>query len=194
LHVSLRRRALLGAAAAVPAALSLTVPTAASAAPAPATQPEDDPSPDRFCSTSLLTPAEMDAGVTSTVVCYDTLDDSLRSVGVDPAAVPASLSSGQVVALSGEGFVAVHHRNNNGLGESLSIRGSECNGGGLNFGPGDYWNDAFRSTTNRACSTVKHWSEPNYSGDMATTTGIGSSNLGSVSGRVSSIKYFGPAN
>jgi hypothetical protein len=186
----------MGAAAAVPAALAVPVPAVAAEAPPPPSRADlDADPPDRFCTTSLLSAEEMAAGATSTIVCYDTFEASMRSLGVDYSDLPTERSGDQLVTRSGTGgYVAVHFRESWGGGESLAIEGNQCAGGGVSFAPGDYWNDTFRSTSNRACSTVKHWSDADYQGDMVVTSGSALSNLGGVSGRVSSIKYFGPVN
>lgn len=185
-----RRRALIGAAVVVPAALSASAPVAASTAPAPSGQ--EDPGA-TYCATTMLSAEQIDAGVRSTIVCFDSLDESLRSVGLDPGTVTRSASGVPQAALNAGGLVAVHYDNVNGQGLYLNINGSGCNGGGVSFAPWEFWNDRIRSTAHRGCSTIKHWAEPQYQGDMVATTG-GVTNLGSLAGRVTSVRYFGPVN
>lgn len=163
----------------------------ASAAPAP---PEQEEPGTTYCITTMLTPEQMDAGVTSTIDCFDSLDESLRSVGIDPGTVARSSSGVPQVALNSGGLVAVHYENSNGQGKYLNINGTTCEGGGVSFAPGDEWNDRIRSTSHRGCSRIKHWADVEYQGEVLLTSGAGIANLGSLSGRVSSMRYYGPAN
>jgi hypothetical protein len=182
-----RRRALIGAAAAVPTALSVAPSVAAAAIVAPA--PPEEPASSTFCSTVLLTPDELAAGVMSTVRCYPTLDESLSAIGVTPMGATTLASSDGAIANGG--VIALHYDGDGGRGTPLSIGGTECNGGGLSFPAGHPWNDRIRSTAPRGCSTAKHWTEPDYQGATETVVGPGTGNLsGALAGRVSSVRYY----
>lgn len=170
--------------------LASFVSTAHAAPPETASEPENT-----YCSTNLLTPAEMQAGVTSVIHCYPTFDASLGAVGVRaPAGVTASAA---METADVSGLVAIHYKMNNGIGQYLAIAGTTCNGGGISFNAGDPWNDVITSTRHQSCSQVKHWSDANFSGAEETTNG-GSGTIVTlrsvVAGQVSSIKYFGPVN
>ena len=168
--------------------LASIVGTAHAASGAAADGPQDT-----YCSTQLLTPAQMNAGVHSVVTCYSTLAASLTAVGVS-----TNVTASDLMQTSGDisGLVAVHYKMSNGTGQYLAIAGTNCNGGGVSFNGGDPWNDVITATRHQGCSQVKHWSDANFSGSEETTNGGSGSivALRAVAGQVSSIKYFGPTN
>ena len=189
MRASRRRRVLIGAAAAVPSALAVSSPATAAAARPTAPPPRQEPSPE-YCSTLALTPEQLDAGALSTVTCYPTYEESLRAIGAEPLATSGAGASADEVA-DGDGVIALHFENPSGDGSPLTIGGSSCNGGGVSFPVGSAWNDRIRATAPRGCSTVKHWTEPDYSGPTDTVTGSGTRSLsGALAGRVSSIRYY----
>lgn len=149
----------------------------------------------RFCSTRMLSPAELEAGVRSVITCYDDFAQSLNAVGikgVSPTARPDTVSTND-----GSGLVAVHYDGYNGTGSSLSVGGSTCEGGGISFGAGDWWNDRISSTRHQSCSQIKHWTDADYQG-ATQLTNAGSGGLANLNATlndaVSSIKYYGPVN
>jgi hypothetical protein len=137
----------------------------------------------------MLSPAELDAGVRSHVICTDTFAGSLEAQGV-------RLRPGTAQALDGGSYVAIHYDSAQGTGSALSVVGSACDGGGVAFPNGDPWNDLISATRHQACSRVKHWANADFSGTSELTQG-GSSSLQALSAtnnQVSSIRYYGPNN
>lgn len=181
-----RHRALLGAVAAVPTALAVAPPAGSAATTAP---PPDRQEPSTFCSTMMLTPEQLDAGATSTVRCYSTLEESLRAIGVDISPTMRTTSVDDVMS-NGDPVIAVHYESFEPGQVPLAVGGNVCNGGGVSFPAGTYWNDRIRATATRGCSTVKHFTEPDYAGQAETV----SNGLGVLSptlaGRVSSMRYW----
>jgi hypothetical protein len=203
LRASRRRRVLAGAAAAVPAALTVATAQPVAASPpvtaSPPAEPDGQAQP--FCSTELLSAGQVAAGATSTITCYPTLDESLRSIGVDPSPYAGAGNSPEAFAAAAatdpvtdpvgtsDNLLALHYDDVLGRGTVLSIGGSGCDGGGISLNAGDYWNDRIRSTMPQACSKVKHWADANYTGssEMASSP----LNLsGLLAGRVTSIRYY----
>jgi hypothetical protein len=190
-----RRRALIGAAAAVPTALLAAPAAPAAAAPAATAAPPPPPTkagePSLYCSTLMLTPEQLEAHVLSTVQCFDTYDESLRAVGIDPASMTRATSDGATTNAD-QVILAQHYEDPGGQGASLAIYGYKpCNGGGVQFGTTNPWNDRIQSTAPRACSTVKHWTEPDFNGSMDTASGSGTRPLqNGLASKVSSIKYY----
>lgn len=177
---------------------ALTSPALVVAASGPATATASEPEETIHCSTRLLTPAEVEAGVKSQITCSTSISDALAAQGlaVDPASSPDSLGDGPVGTLDSSGLVAIHYDGAYASGSSLSVVGSVCDGGGISFSSGDWWNDRISSTRHQACSTIKHWEHANYTGTAEITqNGSGYySNLGSTNNVVSSIRYYGPPN
>ena len=144
----------------------------------------------------MLSRSEMAAGVRSRIQCFDSFTAALASVGVTD--VPAGTTPANLrTDLDGSGLVAIHYSMGSGGGSSLTIAGSTCDGGGITLPPGDSWSDLIRSTRHQACSTIKHWTNSDYTGTEQTTNGGSTSLLnlnGSLAGHVESIKYYGPVN
>jgi hypothetical protein len=179
----------LGAAAAVPAVFVAQAPPAAAA---PSAEPATDPpvTGDGFCSTTMLTPEEIEQGRTSTVTCYPTFEESLEGVGLEPISEARALTMSDA-QLNADGILAIHYDGPGGMGEPLTVRGSDCGGGGVIFEAGTPWNDRVRSTAPRGCSQIKHWTEPNYTGTVELVGGLPIGSLSpSLAGRVSSMRYW----
>lgn len=156
----------LGAFAAL-AALPAALPLAGSVAPAAAQAPTQ-------CMTRLLSPEQMATGMPSQVRCYRTHAEMLSAAGI------RSLAADQPLA--------THYLDANGLGASLTVYGSSCDGGGVNLsGPYD---DAISSTRHLLCGRIKHFAEPNAGGDHQITTGGLVNMNANMNDRTSSIYYY----
>ncbi|MBI2703899.1 MAG: hypothetical protein HYX32_01210 [Actinobacteria bacterium] len=154
-------------------------------------------SPGRYCTTRLLSPAELDQGVKSVVNCSESFTDAMARAGVrmDPNSTPDAVFVDGVQTRDASGWVAVHYDPYGGSAQGLYVLGTTCEGGGISFNAGDYWNDKISSTRHQSCGTIKHWDANNYTGPAEITTGGSGnlSNLGPMSDRVSSIRYYTPA-
>ncbi len=184
-HVALA----LVSAVAVPA-----LPTVAAAAepPVPSPAPSPAPSPGAgHCVTTLLTPRQMARGATSELRCYPRFDQAMASVGVR---VPRSATPADVAGGGASTLVAIHYDGTNGSGDSLSISGTDCNGGGISLSGG--WNNAISSTAHQLCGQIKHFANTDYSGATSLTEGGWGAvrNVGSLSNDVGSIRYYEPVN
>ena len=142
---------------------------------------------ERHCVTFALSATQIHAGVRSEITCGPTKASALRTAyDQDRNGEPRRMLSSTVLA--------VHYTSWTGTGDSLTIYGSSCDGGGVSFSAGGWWNDKIRSTHHRACSDVKHWVDAGYSGASQITTGANWDvvNLNStLAGQVSSIAYYG---
>jgi hypothetical protein len=181
----------LGAAAAVPVVLTIQAPPVAAETTPPDRRDADPPGDEgSFCSTVMLTPEELDAGVISTVNCYPTMDESLRAIGVDVPAAEVLRAAQSDVALNAD-VVAIHYDDK---GEAMSVGGSTCGGGGVSFGVGHAWNDRIYSTQPKHCSSIKHWVDANYGGVSQAVTPSRQDEIlglnGTLARNVSSIRYY----
>jgi hypothetical protein len=144
----------------------------------------------------LLSPEQLAAGVRSTISCFGTNDEALRSIHVDPARAGSARTAGADGGAELDGashLVAVHYESKNGRGMFLNVGGDSCEGGGMNL-TGD-WNDRVRSTAPRGCSLIKHWVDADYGGASESVSGNQQTptDLVNIGGLVSSVRYFGPA-
>ena len=123
------------------------------------------------------------------MTCYDTYAQVLTSrgaVGVSASITPKGVESSMLLSL---GIIGTHYDGAGATGASLSIQGSDCNGGGLNV-PSS-WNDRISSTTN-GCGAIIHYENINYTGATTTTWTVGATTniSGYMDNRTTSIKYF----
>jgi len=135
----------------------------------------------------MLTPEQLSAGVRSTVRCFATSDEALRDVGLDPSTMRAT-SSGDATT-NATPAVAYHYEYDQGGGTPLIVNGTACNGGGVSFSYGDYWNDRIKATAPRGCSTIKHFADSNFAGATEIVSGP-LTKLNALYGQVSSIRYY----
>lgn len=199
MHLSRRARAVAAAAlGAVPAGAAVLPPVTANAAPGTTAKhsTSTDASsagiptgksgstgrttaparPSRYCIVEATKPVP---GVPTPVAvprCYDSLDASYVAAGIDPADPTGRrrpVSTPSAPKMVGAAFpnqaLAYHYKNLNGLGESLTVYGTDCGGGIVNFGAG--WNDVFQSTKQGKCSQVKHFVNSEASGSSQITSG-----------------------
>lgn len=146
------------------AALALVTAAGAVAAATPVGAQEE---PLRYCTTEALTFAEIDAGVTNEITCYD-----------DPEELPLG-------RMSTAAYVFDFY---SGGGSSLQIT-EPCNGG-VNFASGEWWNNRISSTDLYSCGTAKHWTGANGTGSNQTVTGGGYHNMNAtLDNQTSSIQY-----
>lgn len=120
--------------------------------------------------------------------CYDTYAQVLEATGATN--VPSSLTpatAGEYLLLTS--IIGTHYDGSNATGQSFSVVGDDCNGGGLPVPIG--WNDRISSTTN-GCPTVTHYEHNNYTGSAYNTFGPGTNTniTGYMNNKTSSIKYF----
>jgi hypothetical protein len=170
----------VGAAAAL-GAIAVTVPTARA-----------EPPPAAHCVTQTLPTEQIRRGGTSPTECFSTFDEALASIGVAPERRRSVTPASAGIALAASGIVAVHYEHTGAAGETLTVFG-ECNGSGINMGPGDPWNDRISSTRHQLCGTVKHFADWGATGDYYITTGVWGAirNMnGLLNDRSSSIFYF----
>lgn len=183
-----RRRALsLGALA--PAVAFAATPADAAIGDAGSTSTEV------HCISRAQTLDEVKNGTTTEVKCFGTFAEALRSIGisVDPATDPvqyAAIARSRPVGAT-ESFpydvLAVHYR----PGASLSVYGTDCNGGGIaNLGAYG-WNDVINQTQNFRCGNVKHFRDVNYGDYAGSTTGTYTAPQAAPgSPYISSVAYF----
>lgn len=191
--------AAIGLGATLPTLLSTQV-AAASTVPEPLpniVQPTKVPTPETaYCSTTLLTAAQLRAHQISEIACYATLAESLDAVGIHVASTSAT---GPATNSIDPNLRAIHYDLSGGQGYTqLAVAGTECGGGGITFAADSPWNDMFSSTRHGACSRIKHYDNAGYQGNVCTTTGApdtvnnfdNCANNVVMNNRVSSIQYF----
>ena len=183
---------------ALPVAMAALVGPSVAVGSSAQAQAEAPNEPERYCSTRVLTEAELDAGAKSVITCSTSAESALGLQGYEvPAGLtPEAALSGGVVSYDGTGLVAIHYDGNGATGSSLSVIGTVCDGGGISFSAGDWWNDRISSTRHQACSTIKHWVNSDFSGTAEVTQQPSGwwQTLNATNNQVSSIKYFGPNN
>ena len=94
-------------------------------------------------------------------------------------------------------MLAYHYDAANAQGSPYFVLGSDCAGGGVSFGAGEWWADRISSVRHHGCSAVKHWTGAGNTGASQTTEGgIGAvRNLnGTLNNSVRSIQYLGTVN
>lgn len=191
--------AAVGLGAALPALFSTQV-AAASTVPEPlpkVVQPTKVPTPaTSYCSTTVLTAAQLRAHQLSEIVCYASLAESLDAVGLHVASTSAT---GPATNSIDPGLLAIHYDLSGGQGYTqLAVSGTQCGGGGISIAADSPWNDMFSSTRHGACSRIKHYENPGYQGNVCTTFGApdtvnnfdNCANNVVMNNRVSSIQYF----
>lgn len=88
-----------------------------------------------------------------------------------------------------QNVLAIHYKQTGYAGPSLTINGSSCTGGYVNFsGALASWRNAVVSTRNVFCPVTRHWSGFNKTGAV-DYHGPWEVNLGSLVGSVSSASY-----
>jgi hypothetical protein len=93
----------------------------------------------------------------------------------------------QVSAQASSYTIGIHYTGYNGTGSSITITGSDCNGGYWNAT--GYWVDNIRSSYN-GCPVLVHCDEINLGGHCVATSPIGQiRNLGTLAGKVRSVEY-----
>lgn len=120
--------------------------------------------------------------------CFSSYADVLRSTGAKnvPQSMSPASASGYLALTS---IIGTHYDGTGASGQSFSVVGSDCNGGGLPVPFG--WNDRISSTTN-GCPTISHYENTNYTGSVFNTFGAGTNTniTGYMNNKTSSIKYF----
>jgi hypothetical protein len=128
------------------------------------------------CMTHVLSAQEMRRGVHSEVTCYRTTTEMLAAAGADGFRDVLDVP------------LATHYVDANGSGDSLTVFGASCNGGGTNL-TGE-WNDSISSTLHQLCGRIKHFADANAGGDYQITTGGLVSLSPSMNDRTSSVYYY----
>ncbi|MEO8693871.1 MAG: hypothetical protein ABI658_10155 [Acidimicrobiales bacterium] len=179
-----RRRTVVGLALAASVALSAVV--SIGAASAAVKEPSSTPTSDApHCLTRVTGKLASGELQLSTPQCYATYADVLLRAGVP--AVEKTVGGGGAVALGGTWIIGTHFDGANFTGASISVQGSDCNGGYINLT--GWWANRVSSTLN-GCPTVRHFYWPNLGGTSEDTTGYGG-NLFSLSNLSESIAYLG---
>jgi hypothetical protein len=133
------------------AAASVAMSIVGLPAAAHAAMPRPTKSPTQWCYTNVLSQAELDAKVHNVIRCYS------NEKAMDQAAM------GGVSTLSfSNQRLARHYDTTNTGGNSLSIYGTDCNGGGLSLS-GGAWDNRIRSTQHGACQNIYHYANGSYS-------------------------------
>jgi hypothetical protein len=125
--------------------------------------------------------------ITSTT-CYDTYAEVLKSKGVKNVKADATPATTASATLLSVGIIGTHYDGFGATGDSVSVEGSDCSGGGLNLPT--VWNDRISSTAN-GCPIIVHYQNANYGGATATTYGVGTlTNIGgTMNNQTTSIIY-----
>jgi hypothetical protein len=150
------------------------------------------PAHEQHCATRQLMLEQLRAGARSQVRCFPTFREAMASLDVR-VPTDATLAEQQAVAMQSSSILAVHHDGANGSGDSFSVGGTSCDGGGISLAAGDPWNDRISSTRHRLCTKVKHWVDAGYTGSSQLTEGSDGTlmNLnGTLSNAVTSIRYW----
>jgi hypothetical protein len=93
----------------------------------------------------------------------------------------------QVSAQASSYTIGIHYTGYNGTGSSITITGSDCNGGYWNAT--GYWLHNIRSSYN-GCPHLTHYNEPDGVGYPETTSPTGTtSNLALLANSVESVRY-----
>jgi hypothetical protein len=91
-------------------------------------------------------------------------------------------------SLAADQPLATHYVDANGLGASLTVYGSSCEGGGVNLS--SPYNDVISSTRHLLCGRIKHFADANANGDYQITTGGLANMNATMNDRTSSIYYY----
>lgn len=115
---------------------------------------------------------------------------SIAGVGLASVTGPELFGDASVQAALSQFTLGVHFDAFNGVGSSIAVVGSNCNGG--------YWNTSIAwsnriSSSWNGCPRLRHYDWANRSGASADTTGVGTTdNLPLImSNRTESIAYLG---
>lgn len=180
-----------------------------------------EPAKTEHCVTDILSIDEMARGAVSKVDCFDTYAEVLRVLGyevtdedvtpggpTDPSAQDSrraprgsAANAARGIAVNAASFpvnkLATHFDDLLQNGSSLTVNGTNCDGGGISFGFGNSWNNRIRSTVHYKCHTIKHYPGSSYDGTAYQTTGYWGNPRSmdtTMDREASSIKYFEPVN
>jgi hypothetical protein len=135
-------------------------------------------SPDReeHCVVEVLDQLESGEFVISDPVCFETFAEaafaaSLGTVRLDPGVTPDGLATAPGVVALSTFTLGVHYDGYSGSGSSITVVGSNCNGGYWNTTTA--WDNRISSTWN-GCNRINHHDLPNKGGDSRSTYGAGS--------------------
>jgi hypothetical protein len=126
--------------------------------------------------------------LTSSPRCYETLEAALQSVG---AALPEGLDargsgvSADALVAAASGSIATHFDGADRSGPSITISGTNCNGGWLNLSSS--WVNRISSTLN-GCNAVTFFDGANRSGASEPTNGS-TVNLKGLDDAANSVQY-----
>lgn len=143
-----------------------------------------------YCVTTALPVAAIEAGATSDIECYSTLEEAFASADASAGAGASRAAGGDTAATSQASYLLAIHFDAGVSGYDLLVYGEACDGRGISLA-GDWWNDRISTTQHRYCGTVKHIDHGDYTGDYEITSGgFGSIHfLGPLNNRVSSVRY-----
>lgn len=120
--------------------------------------------------------------------CFDSFAEVLTKLGADDVAAdarPANLDRSQIGLRA---IIGVHYDGGSYDGDSFTVTGSTCTGGGLNVSSA--WNDRISSTVN-GCYRIEHFEHGGFAGATFNTYGSGGSMNGStMNNKTTSIKYW----
>lgn len=158
---------------------SLTAaPSSSGASPAPTRQAE--PAAEGKNCIAQARPIAEKVTNTEPLVCFGTYAEVLEAFGltdVDPDVTPATVTRGEARQLSrpvSRSFpyraLATHYSAIAPTGDSLTISGTNCDGGGVTLdGSNSFINNRVRETRHYACGKIKHYATQNYTGDFQMT-------------------------
>jgi hypothetical protein len=147
---------------------TVAAPAASAENPAPAGPPAvlDD------CAVTIIGQRASGELITTAPRCFETQAEAQR----------ASVASLQNV-------VAIHYKQTNYTGPSLTVNGNSCTGGYINLqGSLASWRNAIVSTRNVLCPVTRHWSGFDKTG-LVDVHNAWEVNLGSLIGNTSSASY-----
>lgn len=152
-------------------------------------------------------PAQSLGRATPAAECFDTYAEVLEVFGVtsaDPHVTPATVTQreaeqmGQLSSRSSFPYraLATHYSDTAPTGDSLTISGTDCAGGGVVLtGAFSFMDNRVRETRHFACGRIKHFATQNFTGDFQATEapyGFDRSMNTIFRNDVSSISYYGP--
>jgi len=154
--------------------------------PALAASAVQDDSKVEHCVVFVVDQADDGELLTTAPECFDTVKDAVAYTA--SGASPAARSAGSGVTVLSF-TIGTHYDGLSGTGPSISVVGSNCNGGYWNTPP--TWDNRISSTRN-GCNRVKHHDYAGASGSYASTWGVGSlSNVPSyMNNRAESVSYW----
>lgn len=151
--------------------------------------------PEKHCNTRVLGTSPSGEYILTPQECFDTFDAAARAGGVraSETITPTNIDSLMDASVAAT-YIGIHYDGTNWTGSSMSVQGSGCSGGGINWATAQsgQWNNRFSSTRNycQYGAYVCFYDPSNYVAPYLAVQGwYDRSELGTLNNKTSSTKY-----